>query len=748
MSSYYNYGNYPNYSYYQNSNHSDFNSQDNVNSNWSTPQQASDSKASTSSQQSAQPKHKKKKGGIIGFFRGIVHGLVNTVKSLFTPKGLLMAIASVGLICATGGAALPVLAAVGMGMGGKQMLKGIKSGNSEAVGEGFFTFASSAMGVKATPSPITIGEGATAKSYTLASAKAGKSAGFLDQLKAPFGLSKYKSANGEELNIYSLAWKKAQSRFSTQADSAASYQSSTASTQELSTAAKAEGSVSENLTTEANTNPQHSSISQEQEAQSAETARIYHAESPVSENLTAEPNTNLPPRSIAQEQEAQDSAIAEGIQQQEQQAQQAELLNQKKSSIGSTIKMKLRAVANKFSGLFQKKSIKFQEKGGKLQLTHKGASNRVVKVNNASVSPNSTTELKPGNIVQIDNRLFKVTPDHKPFTVSDDAELAHELFPNGLHKIIFEQGGIGDCYALSEMQSLLEDPSGKGTQAVLSRISRTEDAGYRVTFGNGQNIRLKGKKFYRDNDGNPKFRIKDPNTDGKMVKGDLGVQVLERAYYRSLKEQKFPDKFTMGTRRPPTLSDNVLKMDKTHFGEDFAIPLLGDEWKPVTIDGCYTENLSPKHAYQPSSFSDKFKTADATSQEWMNSVFDQIEHSPENMRLSAYSTPTPNLEKEFVTSQGQHLFADHAYYLKGISRDLDGNRVFNLVNPHDSSTTIPIPETEFLDGFTMLHGVRHQSYSLVDPPSNSSVLMALPEAEPMDNFSQLDGAQLQSYGMA
>lgn len=150
---------------------------------------------------------KKKKTGLEGFLKGIYNGAVNTVKGIFSVQGIAMTAATAGLVWATGGAALLPLAALGAGIGGFQMIKGIAKGDAEGVGEGVFTTGASLLGLKFTPKTASLG----GKSYTLTGE--GEKLGLLGRLKSVWGGSKYKAADGETLNVWQMGAAKLQSRF-------------------------------------------------------------------------------------------------------------------------------------------------------------------------------------------------------------------------------------------------------------------------------------------------------------------------------------------------------------------------------------------------------------------------------------------------------------------------------------------------------------------------------------------------------
>jgi hypothetical protein len=100
-----------------------------------------------SSSSSAEPK---KSGGIGGFFKGIVKGAVNAVKSLATPKGLLMAAAGIAACVAFPVAAPLILGGVAVAAGGSKIYQGVKSGDTEKIGEGVFTAGAGVAGAVGT----------------------------------------------------------------------------------------------------------------------------------------------------------------------------------------------------------------------------------------------------------------------------------------------------------------------------------------------------------------------------------------------------------------------------------------------------------------------------------------------------------------------------------------------------------------------------------------------------------------------
>lgn len=99
----------------------------------------------SSAGESAEPP--KKSGGVKGFFKGMWNGAKNAVKSLATPKGLLMAAAGVAACIAFPVAAPLILGGVALAAGGTQIYKGVKNKDTEQIGGGTFTALAGAAGV-------------------------------------------------------------------------------------------------------------------------------------------------------------------------------------------------------------------------------------------------------------------------------------------------------------------------------------------------------------------------------------------------------------------------------------------------------------------------------------------------------------------------------------------------------------------------------------------------------------------------
>ncbi len=95
-----------------------------------------------------------KKSGFGAFFSGVKNGFANMVKSFFTIPGFLLTAASVAGVAFLGAGMLLPLIALGVGVGGYQLIKGAINGDAEKMGEGVFTLGATLLAGKLTPNKV------------------------------------------------------------------------------------------------------------------------------------------------------------------------------------------------------------------------------------------------------------------------------------------------------------------------------------------------------------------------------------------------------------------------------------------------------------------------------------------------------------------------------------------------------------------------------------------------------------------
>lgn len=153
-------------------------------------------------------------GAAVDVVKGFGKGAINTVKGLFSLKGMLITAGTIGLCALAGPAVIPFLVAAGVLTGGAQIAKGAATGNWEGVGEGLFTASTSMVGAKFAPK---VARNLAGEELILSrSAQTGQQAakpGFLrgmlggtaNQLRLVFGGKVTNTANPQaNTNIYKL----------------------------------------------------------------------------------------------------------------------------------------------------------------------------------------------------------------------------------------------------------------------------------------------------------------------------------------------------------------------------------------------------------------------------------------------------------------------------------------------------------------------------------------------------------------
>lgn len=161
------------------------------------------------------PQKKGVLGAAVDVVKGFGKGAINTIKGLFSLKGILFSLGTMGLCALAGPAVIPFLVAAGVFAGGAQIAKGAATGNWEGVGEGLFTASTSMVGAKIAPK---VARNLAGEELILStSGKAGQQAakpGFLrgmlegtaNQLRLLFGGKVTQSSNPQaSTNIYKMA---------------------------------------------------------------------------------------------------------------------------------------------------------------------------------------------------------------------------------------------------------------------------------------------------------------------------------------------------------------------------------------------------------------------------------------------------------------------------------------------------------------------------------------------------------------
>jgi hypothetical protein len=163
-------------------------------------------------ERSPEQKIENHQGPIGGFFGGMWNSLKGMLKSLCTPEGLLLVGGIIALNFMTCGAITPILFALGVGVGGYQMGKGIVKGDWEMMGAGAFTLGTTFLGAKfdfhnvknaQTGEKFAMAVSQTPKGGITAPSKA--TPGMMDNFRLVGG-QKMSGTQGGSQNIYQVGW--------------------------------------------------------------------------------------------------------------------------------------------------------------------------------------------------------------------------------------------------------------------------------------------------------------------------------------------------------------------------------------------------------------------------------------------------------------------------------------------------------------------------------------------------------------
>jgi len=363
------------------------------------------------------------------------------------------------------------------------------------------------------------------------------------------------------------------------------------------------------------------------------------------------------------------------------------------------------------------------------------------KLNGKYVLPDNlaSQEVKKGQIVQVDNTIYKMTLDEqqglKPFKISDNAEMVSDLCPSGIHAPNFKQHGLPSCAKLTMAQTMILDPTGRATHDLLSCFKLGEDLG-----NLGKRYTLTDKDGYQE-----EFILKDgkitnlvKGNDKKGVQGDPLYQMLEYYHYRKKLYQaaegwyeekgKSKQQFLLdiGTLRDQGVyTETNLKIGalKIIEGNQFAKALLGNKWTTVSFDGTQRseKEIMDHYFYDRKSFQQRMNE-DTELNKRVEKHFDEIEKKPGQFLYCAQTLAddggdavlmdmdyrmdgVPLKERDKFDWGSILLKHQHSYYFN-IERDSNGKRIFVAKDPYSPESDIVLSEYGFLRHFCVLNGIK------------------------------------------
>jgi len=336
-----------------------------------------------------------------------------------------------------------------------------------------------------------------------------------------------------------------------------------------------------------------------------------------------------------------------------------------------------------------------------------------LRLNTLALSENTPVKARAGYILQVNNALYKVTPELRLVKISSNARLVNYLFPQGVDNLIYKQGRMRDCAKLTQMHSLLDDPSGMSTRALLDRFSEDEQHIY-LESSTGTK-KFNKSNFWTDQHGNLVYRRRPD--DRRPVTGPLGIQLLERGHYRDVREDaaiEDADPVNDLASVAGTLASSNMNKDRS-WSDDYGIGILGlGFWLPHTQDGSVESGAEPPDwgFSQKQNWGNK-KTVPlgartGEEKKRLEEFLTQFEKDPSSFRgiVSTKFDERRSAESEIsLRDSSEKLFTRHAYYFKCIFRSDNNKRIFQVVNPHDGSRIIDLSERDFMNNFYIFNGI-------------------------------------------
>lgn len=260
---------------------------------------------------------------------------------------------------------------------------------------------------------------------------------------------------------------------------------------------------------------------------------------------------------------------------------------------------------------------------------------------------NIVQNLANGDVATIGGKLV-VNEGGKIVSLKMTPQKFIELFPP-IKRFNFLQGKLGDCWLLSALDNIMDNPS---SRTKLYKLFRQDGNDIYIKFPNGKNeIKFKDSKILKSN---------------KILQGPLGFQMLEQAYSihraKMYSNQPFEDILSVVANEDKQLEK--LNLGKTV--EAFKEILDGAEIKDL-----YGISLSHKRFY-----------------------FALIEDFANNKNyLLNFTMNDKYRATEGIIDEAYGLRAKHSYSIKAYNSE---NGMVYISNPHNSALITEVPIYELL----------------------------------------------------
>jgi hypothetical protein len=292
--------------------------------------------------------------------------------------------------------------------------------------------------------------------------------------------------------------------------------------------------------------------------------------------------------------------------------------------------------------------------------------------------------LFPDDMIRIGNELylFDKNKDNQyelRFLTKDNNNIIERLFPFGIKQLAFQQGGIGDCYYLSPAKS--SSLNSKGAELICKMVD-TENSrpdrdsqNFKITFPGypKESFDVKRLAFplLRFPKKGAKFKDLNDNCKDRVleVQGDLGIKVLEEAFFQLRKRLNWHG---TNVTNPQSKSEWL----QEGFGNETGYILTGEKSSKIEAKANGYFYYSYKEAAKQNPFI-------------LKNLENTLKELGENKDKFVISAGTGNWKDELVKNTGLEgiIVPTHAYSVADVDPE---KKEMTIIDPHDSRKKVHI----------------------------------------------------------
>lgn len=311
-------------------------------------------------------------------------------------------------------------------------------------------------------------------------------------------------------------------------------------------------------------------------------------------------------------------------------------------------------------------------------IANTSGSDTLIKINGLSFLKNEKAQIDLYDLIKIDTDLYMHTREGLRL-ITDNADLFEKLYPNGIQKIAFSQGAVGDCYLCASLQGLSLRP--EGIELLAKLISKTPEGDYVINFP-----------------GFPEEKITIDQND-KVYKYDglksdsLGLRLIEQGFGQLKKHLEY-------CLKPLSLNDSTEKWLWFGFPSNALYILTGGEQFYLDSSN-HTSAVDYEEVYECSF--EKMAQKDPAIKQKAERLLAKVNADFDSHVVTAI-TDMDEAKTDWFFEDGTKIVQNHAYVIEKIDEEA---RTLDILNPHQTwKPSIRISYDEFFKHFTAIEGVK------------------------------------------